>query len=253
MEEPDDLRHRRETDARTTQYPRRSRRSVVSFTLDQPAVPGIVDVKVDQKEFRIRFADTDGHRNSASMLLHRMYSSRGYTCAPDIEHPNRVVLVASRCDYAIGTVTVQADSPIGLPADETFAQEVDRLRTAGRRPYEMTRLAIDDRSFSLFVLAFLSHIGYICARFKFGCTDALIEVNPRHVAFYKRMLGFDPIGTERICPRVNAPAVLLRLPVEYVERHIRDDGFEPDGRTLYPYFFSKREEQGICRRLFVAD
>ena len=38
----------------------------------------------------------------------------------------------------------------------------------------------------------------------------VIEVNPRHVRYYERMLGFEVIGPERMNPRVEAPAVLLR-------------------------------------------
>ena len=36
----------------------------------------------------------------------------------------------------------------------------------------------------------LFHIAYIFARRMHDRTDLLIEVNPRHVRFYERMLGF---------------------------------------------------------------
>lgn len=52
----------------------------------------------------------------------------------------------------------------------------------------------------------------------------MIEVNPRHVEFYRRMLGFEMFGAERLCNRVNAPAVLLRLDLSYARQQIEKLG-----------------------------
>ncbi|TEX49967.1 MAG: hypothetical protein CFR70_00705 [Rhodocyclaceae bacterium] len=43
----------------------------------------------------------------------------------------------------------------------------------------------------------------------FGCSDAVIEVNRRHAGFYSRRFGHARIGDEKLCPRVDAPAVLM--------------------------------------------
>jgi hypothetical protein len=48
-------------------------------------------------------------------------------------------------------------------------------------------------------------------------TDMFIEVNPRHVPFYRRAFGFRVAAPERTCPRVLAPSVLLRLEVDAFE------------------------------------
>jgi hypothetical protein len=52
---------------------------------------------------------------------------------------------------------------------------------------------------------------------------------------------------------VNAPAVLLWVDIGYVEEQIRKYGGTSDNpdttRSLYPYFFSPREEAGIHGRL----
>jgi hypothetical protein len=81
--------------------------------------------------------------------------------------------------------------------------------------------------------------------------DIVIEVNPRHVAYYKRMLGFTQAGAQRMCERVSAPAVLLHLPCSYAAEQIaRHGGHQTsEGRSLYPYFFSTKEEEGLCGRL----
>lgn len=97
------------------------------------------------------------------------------------------------------------------------------------------------------------HVAYMCGRRLHGCSDLLIEVNPRHVRFYERMLGFRPVAEERVCPRVGAPAVLMWLPLAYAEEQIACYGGLGESavgvRSLYPLFFSPDEEEGILGRL----
>ena len=127
------------------------------------------------------------------------------------------------------------------------------MRNEGRRIAEFTKLAVDNNSHSKPLLAALFHIAYICARRIHRCTDLLIEVNPRHVAFYRRMLGFEQFGEMRSDARVGAPAVLLRMCLEHGQREIERLGGRTDlagqVRSLYPYFFGVSEEQLIERRL----
>lgn len=72
----------------------------------------------------------------------------------------------------------------------------------------------------------------------------MIEVNPRHKAFYRRMLDFQPHGEERLHRSVGAPAVLMSLSLAYGATQVRKFGgtLNEDGRsrTLFPYFFSPR-------------
>jgi len=55
-------------------------------------------------------------------------------------------------------------------------------------------------------------------------TDAFVEVNPRHVSFYRRAFGFLVASEERMCERVKAPAVLLRLRLEALEAQMQAIG-----------------------------
>jgi hypothetical protein len=90
-----------------------------------------------------------------------------------------------------------------------------------------------------------------------GYSDYVIEVNPRHVNFYKSMLGFAVIGAERACSRVEAPAVLLRLAMSEMRDNIARWGglMEQHGevRSFYPYFFPEKDETGITGRLLAGD
>ena len=184
-----------------------------------------------------------------------MYAGRGYRCTalPDEAAPHRITLTATEDDDTIGTITVGFDSPAGLHVDELFAAETDALRKAGRRLCEFTKLAMDAFVQSKRVLASLFHVAYVCAHRLMGCDDLLVEVNPRHVRFYERMLGFEVCGPERMNPRVDAPAVLMRLRLTHAREQIGrfggvDEAREAD-RSLYPHFFSRDQEASIFGRL----
>ncbi len=211
-----------------------------------------------QQEFKIRLATNENRRDSASLLINKMYSWRGYETAnaPDAI-PNRITLVAVANEALVGTLTLGFDSEVGLLTDAMYKTEIDRLRQENRVICELTRLAVDQSIRSKKVLASLFHIAYIYGHNIHHCTDFVIEINPRHALFYKKMLGFEQWGEEKNCPRVNAPAVLLRLTLEYAERKIFElgGGTKRDAgeKSLYPYFFSQKEELGITNRLIQGN
>ena len=221
---------------------------------ERPVVPDILEHVLGRKEFKIRLADTHGQRSSASMLIKKMYSWRGYQTEFNMgDQPNRMTLVASSNDHAIGTITIGFDSPIGLLADDLYQIELNTLRSQGRRLCEFTKLAVDGEIKSKQVLAALFHIAFIYSFDIQKFTDLLIEVNPRHVKYYERMLGFVVWAETRINTRVNAPAVLLRLKLDYVRDQIARFGGKPElassEKSLYPFAFSQGEEVGVANRL----
>ena len=205
--------------------------------------------------FKIRTADSSGERSSASILIKRMYATRGYSAPalPAFQQSNLVTLMATEGDMTIGTLSVGFDSPYGLLADDLFQAEIDELRMCGRRVCEFTKLAMDQVVKSKRVLAYLFHTAYIWAHRLRGYHDLLIEVNPRHVRYYQKMLGFTVMGPERLNRRVNAPAVLLRLNLDDAHAQIQRFGGKPQlathERSLYPFFFSIQQEAGIVGRM----
>jgi hypothetical protein len=210
--------------------------------------------ELDSQLFHIRMADTAGRRKAAALLIQKMYGWRGYEVDPHDQHaPNRITLYADCEGETVGTMSLCLDDPeVGLPADENFRDKLDELRAQGRRLCEPSRLAID-KHVSKRVFASLIHISYIYAHNIHGYTDYVIEVNPRHLMFYKRMLGFGDFGGERHCSRVQAPAVLLRLELSHMSEQIEKYGglMEHRGgvRSFYPFFFSREDEPGITARL----
>ena len=235
---------------------------IASFTLPsgmrelgigEHGAPDNLEHPLDVQVFHIRLANSAGRREAASLLIRKMYGWRGYAVDPNAVHEtNKITLYAETGGVVVGTMSLCLDSTTRLPADEHFGVELDGLRQQGRRLCEPSRLAID-KGVTNRVFASLIHISYIYAHNIHGYTDYIIEVNPRHVMFYKRMLGFNDFGAERHCDRVDAPAVLLRLPLSEMGAQIRRWGglMEQHGeeRSFYPYFFPSWDEPGITGRL----
>lgn len=207
---------------------------------------------IDEHRFKIRLARTESHIGSASMLVQKMYATRGYPANPIKGGPMNFTLVAYHGDRALGTVTLALDSGQGLAADQLYKTNIDELRAEDRRVGELTKLAIDRHSGSKYIFGSLLHMAYIYARRIYDYTDVVLEVVPRHRNYYVKMLGCEIYGEEKLNPRVNSPVSLLRLNGSYVDEMIElygGLGAKADTRTLYAYFFSKTDEEGIIQRL----
>ena len=202
--------------------------------------------------FGIHLANTEAGRQSAAMLVNKMYRWRGYGDQHTLEaHPHHVTLTAAEHAQLLGTVTLRTDSANGMLADATFKEEIDAYRRAGAKVCEVTKLAIDPLAHPKLALAALVHIIYLYAVKIYACTDMFIEVNPRHKRFYEEMLGFEPAAEMRNNARVNAPAHLLRISLDFMGAQIARMGGTAAAasrdarRSLYPYFFCRSTEAGI--------
>ena len=224
-----------------------------TLSLDHEEGADANSIPLDQQQFKIRLANSEGRRESASLLIKKMYAWRGYVTGANPDIPNRITLMADIDGKVIGTLTIGLDSGAGLLVDALYKDQIDALRAHHEIVCEFSRLAVDQEIKSKRVLASLFHLAYIYAHLIHGATSTVIEVNPRHVLFYKRMLGFEQFGEERMCPRVNAPAVLLRLPFAHPRSEIAKHGGAmsevPGVRSLYPFFFGPSDEQGITARV----
>lgn len=211
------------------------------------------DPQAGPQVFNVRLALSAERHADAGVLLRRMYAWRGYAVEPGArEDADKVTLYAETGGELVGTMSLCLDRHGMLPADTHFADRLDVLRRQGRRLCEPSRLAID-KGMSKRVFAALIHISYLYAHKLNGFSDYVIEVNPRHVAFYRHMLGFADFGAVRQCSRVGAPAVLLRLPLDVMGAQIARWGgrFGQPGveRSFYPHFFPPAEEAAITARL----
>jgi hypothetical protein len=172
-------------------------------------------------DFHIKFAVTQSQLDAANRLVEKMYQSRGY----QIEHIQNneflsKTLVVETAGEVVGTMAVCLDGEQGLPADENYRDKLDELRAMNRKICEPSRLAIR-RNLPHRVFASMMHASYLFSHKMHGCTDYLIEVNPKHASFYKKMLGFQEFGGLRTCTRVHAPAVLLKLECVTIDKQLK--------------------------------
>jgi len=203
--------------------------------------------------FKIRLAGSLQVRWDACSLVQQRYAGKGYKTSGPPANPNVCTFAAYDEGRLAGTVSLRLDSSDGLASDEIYGDEIAQLRADGRRLCEFTRLAVDVSRVSKPVLAGLFHTVYLYATKLRNFDYVVIEVNPRHVGYYKNSLGFKVIGPERLNQRVQAPAVLMGMSFEEIADHLHNHAAKA-GRTakthsLYEYGFSPAEEAGILGRL----
>ncbi|HND36254.1 MAG TPA: hypothetical protein PKZ49_06530 [Nitrosomonas sp.] len=189
-------------------------------------------------------------RLKVNSLIKRRYASRGYnTDQTTVFSADKDQITFEACNESgqLGTLTLIIDLGKGLLADQHYQEEIDAFRGQAKKVCEVSKLAFNPSSSSKEIFASLFHIAYLYAYCIYGVKNAFIEINPRHAAFYKRMLGFEQIGEERVCKRVDAPAVLLRLDLEYMrEKIIRNQATSgSNNKSIYGYFLNQNEEHAI--------
>lgn len=193
--------------------------------------------------YSIHLVNSPKQRIKATTLIKRMYASRGYNTdsASVFSHrSNEFTFLVLIQEVAAGTVTLRLDSRQGLLADRLYRDKINEFRQKGRKVCELSRFAIDPQYSSKEMTASLFQIAYTCARNEYEATDFFCEVNPRHAAPQKRMFGFQQIGEERTCPRVNAPAVLLHLELDFIRKQLtilnKQSNKNTTNRFYYSYF-----------------
>lgn len=211
----------------------------------------------EPRNVTVRLVETRKKIEAACELVNDRYAWRGYgdshQIPADIHH---MTFTAEIDDAVVGTITLAIDSPSGLAIDKAFSAEVDAFRgISDTKVCELTKFAFSPNVQSLELMAALFHIVFVYGSRAHGGTDLFIEVNPRHVRFYESMLGFQRVGGLKENESVAAPAQLMWLKVSEIRDQIIKCGGtqEKSTRSLYPYFFSPADEDGIYRRLAAAE
>jgi hypothetical protein len=202
--------------------------------IDRPAVK----IAGDIDEFKQAFS-----------LVHDIYTRMGYLSTPKPHGmlfgihtllPETVIFVAKSHLTVISTLTEIFDTELfGLPMDELYRKELDGLRSKGRKIVELSALVtpVDFRWMNVFM--YINKLAYLYALDR-GVNDFCIVVNPKHVRFYKHILLFEDLGPERYYPRVNAPAVALRINMDCIIEKSKSsyDGFDFDC-NVHAYFHGR--------------
>ncbi len=197
------------------------------------------------EEVHVRPAASRREHEEAYRLVYRNYRARGYAAKQDSAirvslHnalPQSITFVGVLRETVIATVCLLPDTPIGLPMQDIYSEEMERLRAQERTVTEVTMLA--DRRMeiqrTLPMLLQLMKLVFDYATLVLRANDLCITINPRHDAFYKRYLLFDNLGEERVYPSVeNNPALARRLDLDRVREACANH------RLLQHVFFEDR-------------
>ncbi|MBA4389198.1 MAG: hypothetical protein C0404_14590 [Verrucomicrobia bacterium] len=198
----------------------------------------------------ITVAQTLPEKKRAWRMVYQSYLEKGYAKIDSDELwyglydmlPQTTTFIASRDGIDVATLTVVFDSEFGVPADQLYHDELDRMRQDGRRICEIVSLASNesDRRQGIEVLKHLFNVGFHMASKLVDATDFIITVNPHHASYYERKLLFRRHGEERSYAKVGgAPAVLLVLDLTTANERYLDE-YGPDNGSLWHHFFSER-------------
>lgn len=168
----------------------RNRAEVPEFALDM--------------NFTVEIARTEADLESSYRLLHDSYVSAklmspdesGLRCNLYTFLPHSTVIVAKYKGEVVGTVTLIRDSIWGLPTDNDYKNENNRLRSAGGKLVEVSALAVSKsyrssgNAVSLLLMKYLFNY-----TFHFLNSNRLVcTVHPRAEDFYKALWHFDRNG-----------------------------------------------------------
>lgn len=209
----------------------------------------------------VRPAASRQELDDAYSLVYSSYRRRGYL--PESPQkirltvfnafPTSTTFVAVLRQEVVATASLILDTPVGLPMDEIYHEEVQPLRRGGRTLTEATMLADRRRQIrrALPMLMQLMKRVFDQATLMLHADDLCITINPRHETYYERYLLFEPLGGLRMYPSVcDNPALAKRLNLNTV-RH-RCEGNE----KLLRQFFTGRTPLEMLHnayRMTVAD
>ena len=191
-------------------------------------------------DFEFRPVETVEELKSSSALVYQEYLKSGFI-SPRKNNwklslfqtiPTTVTFVAIyRKEHVLGTVTLVEDSPLGLPMDNLYHEELISLRLEGHRIMEYTMLAMNKEIMNdgplslppsvrrLLVLHLLwAVVDYLRTSTKIDCQVACFH--PKHDGFYK-FLSMLPLGNVRYHGGVKGKPALARY---HNLRHVEAEG-----------------------------
>jgi hypothetical protein len=133
--------------------------------------------------------------------------------------PTTSVMVARYANQIISTLSLIEDGELGLPMEQTFAEEVRESRQRGYLLAEASCLADRRSEIKKYLPVFVRLCRLMIQSARNRAIDqVLIAVHPQHVRFYTQFLAFEQIADERPYPAVqNHSAVALSLDLKRLE------------------------------------
>ena len=170
-------------------------------------------------DVEVRLATTVPELFESARLLHAMYVARGLIepkpsgmrATPHLLLPSTATFIARRGDAIVGTLALVVDSPLGLPMEKAFPEEVKAVRAPDRRAAEVGALCVAPGARRQGVSYLLTKLMWRCAREVCGVDDLLIAVVPPADELYRAAMLFERIGPTRRHPSVKNGVVTVPM------------------------------------------
>jgi hypothetical protein len=163
-----------------------------------------IENSFEQENIQVQVATDKEDFERAFQLLHDCYVKSGLMdphpsglrCNSYSFLPNTAIIVLKLNHRVIGTVSLIRDSTMGLPSDEKYKDENDKLRTNGKVLTEVSALAIDPefRNRGHMLTLMLMKYLYNYAKTKSDTDYLICTIHPRAEDFYRALWGFERRG-----------------------------------------------------------
>jgi hypothetical protein len=188
---------------------------------------GFVDTDIEG--FEVTLAEGEDDTFAAARSVHDSYVERGIMSphpsglrvTPHVVLPTTRIFVAKLAGRVIGTISLVIDSPMGLPMDAVYGDELGSLRTPPTRIAEVGALAIAREHRRTGLVFLLNRIMFECAA-RLGIDRLVIAVHPDAEDLYAATMLFERFAGERCYPGLNrsARAVALTLDLTTAEQQL---------------------------------
>lgn len=207
---------------------------------------------LEQIEYRV--ARSKEELEKAYALVYKEYLKRGYVKESDARlklslHnalPQTTSFVTVFEQEIFSTATLIPDSPLGLPMDEIYHQELEQLRKQGKKACEISMLASDTELFKngislllnskkMFFIFNLFKLIFDYAYRHLALDCICITINPKHILTYEFLL-FKDLGGLKFYDNANgAPAIAKYIEFNSLEEECKQKNKE----GLYKMFLQK--------------
>lgn len=186
--------------------------TIPRWSLIRRPAPRTVPVADVGRGIHVKIASTRSEWEQAFRLVEENYEAHGYEAPHAGEYrftpyhvlPDTFVVVAKEHDRVLATLSVILDNTLlGLPAEAIYPGEIEDARTRGRRFFEFGNLADSSLSRREFLPVFLTLVQVAVQTALHQRADtALITTTVRHGTFYRKVMGFVPLGPIQPYPYV---------------------------------------------------
>ena len=196
-----------------------------------------------------KIAETKDELTQAFKLVHQVYIEEGYTDDSPSKMriklvnalPNTTVLIGKDGDKVIATMTLFEDSPLKLPMDELYHDELNELRIQGRKFMEVGAFVThrNYRRSNQILPTSISKTMLTYSMKHLKIDDLVIMVTPKHVWVYENMFLFEKIGKLKHYEGLkNHTVVPLRINLHTCyEKSKRIYKNKPIEKNLHHFFF----------------